>query len=224
MHGARHARARARGDSIAFEGETSLGKRAQDKLASSLAREGDRSGRSLRKGHLDEAAHVVAVGFHLVARLRCAKSLQVGRPVPRKHDQRHARGLSLEHRGVVVRERRARGAHKRHGATRRLLQPQREKRGASLVDVHINSHALGLAPAELVRAHGERRRARTWAHHHLANTPTCKLVEKRRYDERRSLLYRRCLCHLALPSFARARKRPHATAPRPHFFAGHADD
>ncbi|WP_417304150.1 ATP-binding cassette domain-containing protein, partial [Ellagibacter isourolithinifaciens] len=32
-----------------------------------------------------------------------------------------------------------------------IPQPQREKRGASLVDVHINSHALGLAPAELVR-------------------------------------------------------------------------
>ena len=204
MHGARHARARARGDGIAFDGEIPPGKRAQDKLASSLARKGDRAGRVLRKRHLDEAAHVVAVGFHLVARLRRAESLQVGRPVPRKHDQRHTRGFRLEHRGVVVRERRARSAHKCHRATRRLRQPQREERGAALVDVHINSHALGLAPAELVRAHGERRRARTRTHHHLANAPACKLVEKRRNDECRSLLYRRCLCHLALPSFARA--------------------
>ena len=204
MHGARHPRTRARGDGIAFEGETPPGERAQDKLASSLAREGDRSGRVLCKGHLYEAAHMVAVCLHLVARLRSTESLQVGRPVPRKHDQRHARGLSFQHRGVVVRERCARGAHKRHGATRRLRQPQREERGAALVDVHINSHALGLAPAELVRAHGERRRARTRTHHHLANAPTCKLVEKRRNDECRSLLYRRCLCHLALPSFARA--------------------
>ena len=204
MHGARHTRARARGDGIAFEGETPPGKRAQDKLASSLTREGNRSGCVLRKGHLDEAAHVVAVGLHLVTRLRRAKSLQVGRPIPRKHDQRHTRGFRLEHRRIVVRERRARSAHKCHGATRRLRQPQRKERGTALVDVHVNGHALGLAPAKLIGAHGACRRARTRAHHHLANTPTCKLVEKRRNDECRSLLYRRCLCHLALPSFARA--------------------
>src|SRR5690606_18562269 len=79
-------------------------------------------------------------------------------PIGAQHDQRQPALARLDHRGVVVGERRARGAdeHARHAREPRL--PEREEARAALVD-----QAVAVEPARLAGGPHERRRARAGA-------------------------------------------------------------
>ena len=170
-------------------------KRGEHRLASRLAGEGDVAVAAARRGHGAEGTHMAAIGLQLVGGLRRAEALQLRGPVARQNDERHPGRFRLDNRRVVVRQGRARGAHERHGATARLRKTQAEKSSPALVDIHVNSQILGSALLQFVGRHGQGRRPRTGAHHHLAHAPAHHLVEKRRHEQRGILLMSRRYGH-----------------------------
>ena len=85
-----------------------------------------------------EPAHRFAEGLDLVDRLAGADAAQLRRPVGAEDDQRQRRFVGLGDRGVVVRERRPRGAEQRHRLARsparrrgRRRQPSARRRSPS---------------------------------------------------------------------------------------------
>ena len=190
------------------------GRRPQSRqtgLAGRLTGEGDVAIAAAGQRHGAEGPHVAAVGLQLVGGLRRAQALQLRGPVAGKHDKRHPRRFRLNDRRIVVRQRRARRAHKRHRAPRRLRHAQPQKRRAALVDVHEHPQRVGAAAGQLESRHGQGRRTRPGAHHHIAHAPARKLVEKRRYEQRRILLGSSC-CH---ECFLSRKCCPHHTAKHP---------
>ena len=129
-------------------------KRGEHRLAGRLAGKGDVAVAAARRGHGSEGTHMAAIGLQLVGGLRRAEALQLRGPVAGQHDERHPGRFRLDDRRVVVRERRARSAHERHGASTRLRETQAEKSRSALVDVHVNAQILGSALLQLVGRHG----------------------------------------------------------------------
>ena len=98
-------------------------------------------GRRLVRADLEEPLRRVAVELELVDRLPGADVAQLGRAVGGEDDQRHARLVRLDHRGQVVRGRRAARARDRGGAPALLGDPEGEEAGAALVDVRPRRQA-----------------------------------------------------------------------------------
>ena len=103
-----------------------------------------------------EPAHRFAEGLDLVDRLPGADAAQLRRPVGAQHDQRQPRFVGLGDGGVVVGERRPRGAEQRHRLARRLRGAEGEEGGRALVDDHRH-----LDPRLPPQRHRERGGART---------------------------------------------------------------
>ena len=102
-----------------------------------------------------EPADRFAEGLDLVDRLARADAAQLRRPVGAEDDQRHADEVGLGDGGVVVGERRPRGAEQRHRLAARLRRAEREEPGRALVEDHRH-----LDPRLPPQRHRERRRAR----------------------------------------------------------------
>ena len=128
--------------------------------------------------HLEEPLRGAAVELDLVDRLPGAEVAQLRRPVGGQHEQRHARLVRLDHRGRVVRRRRARRAGERDRQARRLRQPEREEGAAALVEVR------GRAQPRLARQREhERRGARPGRRARLPQPAAGELVDERAQAE-----------------------------------------
>ena len=77
----------------------------------------------------------------------------------------------------------------------RLRQPKREERRTALVHVHEHAQPLGRATRQLVRRHGQRRRARPGAYHHVVHAPSSPARRRTRPGTAPSGADRRLIAH-----------------------------
>ena len=125
---------------------------------------------------LAEPAHGVAVELQLVDRLAGADAAQLGRAVGGEHDQRHRGLVGLDHGGVEVGGRRARGAEDdRRDAGSRAPSPSAKK--PALRSSRITSTSIAGWRQSATR---ERGRARAGGDHGAAHAAAGELLDHRR--------------------------------------------
>ena len=91
----------------------------------------------LGQGHDHRAARRLTEHPDLVDRLVGAAAHELDGPVGADHQQTHPGARRLEHRGVEVGDRGARGHHHRHDPSRHGSEPDREEPRAALVDADV---------------------------------------------------------------------------------------
>ena len=121
--------------------------RRPERAAGELAQPAHPRGRRRVVVDLEVPLGRAAEQLDLIDRLPGADVAQLRRAVGGEHDQRHARLVGLDHRRRVVRGCGAGGAGQRGRHAGRLRQPQREERGAALVQMRRSRAAAGRAPA-----------------------------------------------------------------------------
>ncbi len=87
---------------------------------------------------VDEPAHRPSVEVGLVDRLWCGDSLQLGRTVGGRGDQRHAALVGLDDRGMQLDRRSAAAREHDRGSAGREPEPERDERGTALVVMHVD--------------------------------------------------------------------------------------
>ena len=127
----------------------------------------------LRRRDVHRPEHVVAVQLHLIDRLVGAAVAQLVAPVRREHQQRHLALVRLDHGRIEVGRCRARRAHDRGRPPRREPEPQREERGAALVQVRRDSH---LGPCR--ERQRQRRRTRSGCDAHVAHARADQFIDE----------------------------------------------